>query len=170
MNRVGELDPGTALTESIHGGERVMRSAVGSMGAKSAIGPWRGTRLILGVFQGDAWHRRVEGVLGATLIAHRSAAVAVGTLLAVCRPTRYMVSLPSNCSPSSLARVATVGVVVWHWGTCVLITVGPLRVGRPWLACRERRSSGRPRGRRRRTAVGFERRAEIRIIVYCFVV
>jgi hypothetical protein len=149
-------------------GERAVRSVVGSMGAKSAIGPWRGMRLIPGVFQGDAWHRRVEGVPSAAPITHRSAAVVVGTLLVVCRPSRYTVSLPSNGSPSSLARVATVGVVVWRWGACVLIIVGPLRVGRPWLACRERRSGGRPRGRRRRATVGFERRAQIRIIAYHF--
>jgi hypothetical protein len=25
----------------------------------------------------------------------------------------------------------------WRWGACVLIAVGSLRVGRPWLICRE---------------------------------
>jgi hypothetical protein len=30
----------------------------------------------------------------------------------MCGPTRYTVSLPSNCSPSSLARVTSVGIVV----------------------------------------------------------
>jgi hypothetical protein len=33
-------------------------------------------------------------------------------VVAVCGPTHYTVSLPSNCSPSSLARVTTMGVVV----------------------------------------------------------
>jgi hypothetical protein len=42
---------------------------------------------------------------------HRSAAVAMGTLV-VCRPTCYTVSLYSNSSSSSIARVASVGVVV----------------------------------------------------------
>jgi hypothetical protein len=53
--------------------------------------PSVGTGLFTDVLRSYAWHRRVECVLGTALMAHRSTAVTVGSVLAVGRLTHYTI-------------------------------------------------------------------------------